>query len=190
MSVQRAKVSYGLSQPYFNASAQPIVSVRDPLASDFAEIGTEWINGTTNQVWVITSVLNNQAVWTRVDNTNVNLGLTWSIEPGAGPIAMNGNYGYYLTNVGAVTLTLPAAAALGSQIWIATADASAANAGYTINQNALQYIVYDHNTSAVGAGGSLDALNFLQQSLTIVLVCTVANTEFTVFTSNFAPNLV
>lgn len=186
----RAKVAYGLSEPNFPVPLQPIISGRDPLISDYAAVGTEWINRLTNQVWVLTSVVLNQAIWTRVDNTNVNAGITWSIEPGVGPIALNSNYGYYLTNVAAVGLTLPAAAVLGAQIYITTADASAAAAGFTISQNAGQYIVYGNDTSMLGVAGSLEALNLLQQSITMLLICTVANTEFTVFSSNIIPNLI
>lgn len=186
----RSKVAYGLSQPYFNAAQQPILSGRDPIVTDFAEIGTTWINYLTNQVWVLTSVILNQAIWTRIDNTNVNAGITWAIEPGVGPVAMAGNYGYYLTNAAAVALTLPAAAVLGSQILLTTADASAGAAGFTIAQNAGQYIVYGNNASTIGVGGSLDATNFLQVSIVMQLICTVANTEFTVFNSNIIPNLI
>ena len=186
----RAKVAYGLSQPNFPVPLQPIISGRDPRVTDYAEVGTEWINRVTNQVWVLTSVVLNQAIWTRVDNTNVNLGLTWSIQAGVGPIALNSNYGYYLTNAGAVTLALPAAAVLGAQIFITTADASAGGAGITITQGAGQYILYGGNASTIGVGGSLDGLNFGNRSLCLQLICTVANTEFTVFNSNFVPNLV
>lgn len=186
----RSKVAYGLSQPYFRATQTPIISVRDPLATDYAEVGTEWINSTSNQVWVLTSVVLNQAIWTRIDNTNVNAGITWTIQAGVGPIALAANYGYYLTNAAAVALTLPAAAVLGSQIYITTADASAALAGFTIAQNAAQYIVYGDVVSTIGVGGSLNATNMLQQSITMQIICTVANTEFTVFNSNIVPNLI
>lgn len=189
-SNQRRKVSYGLSQPYFNVSPLPIVAVRDPLVTDYAEVGTTWINETTDQVWVLTSVVLNQAVWTRVDNSTVNAGITWTVQAGVGPIAMNPNYGYYLTNAAAVTLALPAVAVLGSQIYIATQDASAALAGFTITQNAGQYIQYGDNNSTVGVAGSLDGTNMGQVSLTMQIICTQANTEFTIFSCNFVPNLV
>lgn len=188
-SIQRPKVAYGLSQPYFNVSPIPIVVANDPKVSDFAEVGTEWVNSATNQVWVLTSVVNNQAVWTRVDNSNVNAGITWSIEPGVGPIALNPNYGYYLTNAAAVTLTLPAAAVLGSQIYITTADASAINAGFVINQHAGQYFLYDNATSTVGLAGGLSAINYFNKSIVMQIICTVANTEFTIFSSNIHANL-
>lgn len=189
-TVQRPKVAYGLSQPYFNASPMPIVVARDPLATDYAEVGTEWINSATNQVWILTSVANNVAVWTRVDNSTVNAGITWSIQAGVGPVALAANYGYYLTNAAAVSLTLPAVATLGAQIYITTADASAPNAGFTIAQNAGQYILFGNDLSTPGVGGSLTAINDLQRSVTMQLICTVANTEFTVFSTNVNPNLL
>jgi hypothetical protein len=187
---KRARVSYGLSQPYFNASPEPIVTNSDPKTTNFAPIGTEWINKSTNGCWVLTSVANNTAVWTRTDNASVNAGITWTIEAGVGPIALAANYGYYLTNIAAVALTLPAAATLGSQIYITTANAAAANAGFVISQNANQYVLYNNDVSTVGVGGSVDATNALQQSVTLLLICTVANVEFTIFSSNINPQLV
>jgi hypothetical protein len=189
----RSKVSYGLSQPYFSASPQPIVAPRDPFATDYAEIGTEWINSAANHVWILASVVNNVANWMRADNSNANAGINWNITPGVGPVALAANNGYYLTNAAAVALTLPATASLGSQVLITTADASAAGAGFTIAQNAGQYILYNDSESTAGVGGSLDATaggaGFGNISLTLQLICTVANTEFTVFTSNFVPVL-
>lgn len=189
-TVQRPKVSYGLSQPYFNASPMPITVNVDPKTTNYAEIGTIWINKSTNRSWVLTSVVANAAVWVRMDNSSNNAGITWSTQAGVGPIALASNCGYYLTNAGAVTLSLPVAATLGSQFWIATADASAAGAGFTINQNANQYFLYNDATSTVGAGGSLNAINLGNESIALLVVCTVANIEFTVFSANIAINLV
>lgn len=189
---QRRKVAYGLSQPYFNTPQLPIVAMRSPLVTDYAEVGTLWIDESTapHGVWILTDVANNAAQWVRIDNSTANTTVTWAIYAGVGPEALAANYGYYLTNAAAVTLTLPAVAALGSQIFITTANASAANAGFAIDQNAGQYILYAGISSTVGAAGSLQAINLLQRSLVLQLICTVANTEFTVASSNFVPNLV
>ena len=65
MSVnQRPQVAYGLSQPEFATPPMPIVTLRDPLDSDFAEIGKLWINTATNGAWLLTSVVANVATWT------------------------------------------------------------------------------------------------------------------------------
>jgi hypothetical protein len=67
MSVnQRPQVAYGLSQPDFATSPMPISADRNPLTSDFAAIGTLWINMATNNVWVLTSVVANTATWTAI----------------------------------------------------------------------------------------------------------------------------
>ena len=191
MSVnQRPKVAYSLSQPYFNASPLPILSGRDPLASDFAEIGTEWINQTTNTVWALTNIVLNQSIWVELDNNAAPLGITWHIIPGTGPSAMAANSGYYLTNPTAVGLVLPVVAPLGSQFYVATANASAANAGFTVAQNNNQYILFGNDSSTVGAMGSAQLVNDLQVSVTLFMICTVANLEFTIFSTNVNPNLV
>ena len=64
MSVQQYQnISYGLTQP-LNVEAQiPITSVRDPQVGDKAQIGTLWVNKSSNNTWVITSIVNNQANW-------------------------------------------------------------------------------------------------------------------------------
>jgi hypothetical protein len=191
MSVnQRPKVAYSLSQPYFNASPLPIITTRDPFVSDFAEIGTIWINQTTPTAWLLAEIVLNQAVWIEIDNTAAPLGIVWHNIAGVGPQALAANNGYYLQNAAAVALTLPAVATLGSQIYIATFNASAVNAGFTIAQNAAQYIVLGNDVSTPGVGGSLAAIDDRQASITMQLICTIANTEFTVFNTNVNPHLI
>ena len=62
------KVSYGLSEPLVNIGQEPIVSKKDPRASDRAQIGTEWINTATNNAFVITSVVDNLATWININS--------------------------------------------------------------------------------------------------------------------------
>jgi hypothetical protein len=65
MSVnQRPQVAYGLSQPDFATVSKPISSTRIPTATDFAAIGTIWINTATNAVYILTNVAANSATWT------------------------------------------------------------------------------------------------------------------------------
>ena len=189
-SNQRPKVAYGLSQPNFGVGPIPVTTLRDPLITDFAEIGTLWINKASDKVWVLTSIVLNQAVWTEIDNQTTNVGITWYTDATVGPIALAVNSGYYLTNAAAVATTLPLVSTIGSQIILITSDASAALAGFTITQNANQYIVESANSSTIGVGGSLDATNQLQESITMQLICTVANIEWTVFSTNINPRLI
>lgn len=62
--VQKSQnVSYGLTQP-LNLEAQlPIVSQRDPGANDKSQLGTMWVNKSTNAYFVLTSIVNNAANW-------------------------------------------------------------------------------------------------------------------------------
>jgi hypothetical protein len=186
----RPKVAYGLSEPNFAVGPFPIISVRDPFVTDFAEIGTLWINSLTNTVWALTAVVANQAAWVELDSNVANTNITWHTNAGAGPIATAINSGYYLTNAGAVTLNLPVLAAQGSQLYIATDNSSAPGAGFTITQNAGQYIIMGNNVSTPGIGGSIDTLNLFQISITMHLICTVANTEWTIFDTNCNPFFV
>ena len=66
MANQRPQVAYGLSQPNFAVSPQPITATRVPTATDFAVLGTIWINTATNVAWILTSVVNNAATWTQI----------------------------------------------------------------------------------------------------------------------------
>lgn len=64
MSVQQYKmVSYGLTQPLNLEATLPIVSLRDPGAGDKAQLGSLWINKTSNAFWILTSIVNNAAHW-------------------------------------------------------------------------------------------------------------------------------
>lgn len=64
MSVsQNINIAYSLSQPLSAIFPSPIVSVRDPRTTDKAQIGTIWVNKSTNDGWVLTSVVSNSATW-------------------------------------------------------------------------------------------------------------------------------
>lgn len=72
-----------------------------------------------------------------------------------------------------VTYTLPATAAVGTEIDIAGLGAG----GWQVNQNAGQSIHVGSVTSTVGAGGSIASSN---QYDSVRLICLVANTEWSV----------
>jgi hypothetical protein len=59
-------VAYGLSDALLNVFPAPIVGVRNPTAADKAQIGSIWVNKTSNDAWVLTSIANNAAVWTGI----------------------------------------------------------------------------------------------------------------------------
>ena len=186
MANQRAKIAYGLSQPNFPVGPSPIISGRVPMTSDFAEIGTLWIESTTNQMWVLTNIIQNQATWTEIDSTNIVVGgVAWNTIVGVGPVAMVANSGYKLTNAAAVALTLPATSPLGSQILIATSNAAAG--GFVISQNAGQNIVYGDDASTVGIAGTVrTTIGIPVQYQSLWMICTVADTQWTIFATNCA----
>lgn len=64
MSVsQNINIAYSLNQPLSAIFPSPIVSLRDPRTTDKAQLGTIWINKSTNDGWVLTSVVSNSASW-------------------------------------------------------------------------------------------------------------------------------
>lgn len=67
MSVfQPGQIAYGFSQALIGVPIQTIVAQRVPSSNDKAPLGTFWIDTITNQVFVITSIVDNVAVWATV----------------------------------------------------------------------------------------------------------------------------
>jgi len=63
VSRQRRNVAYSQGQPLAFISPQPITSTRNPTTSDRAELGTVWVNKSTNASFVLTSVVANSSSW-------------------------------------------------------------------------------------------------------------------------------
>lgn len=99
-------------------------------------------------------------------------GFAWTDVLGVAQ-AMAVNNGYIADNAGLVTLTLPAVAALGSIIRVA----GKGTGRWSIAQNAGQVIHFGAFDTTPGALGSLSSN---QQYDCVELVCTTANTDFTV----------
>jgi hypothetical protein len=102
-----------------------------------------------------------QFVWTEVTGTSANLVQRRGFIPNNGAL---------------VTLTLPASSQLGSTIEVV----GKGSGGWRISQNAGQSINFGNRTTTVGASGRLDSTN---QFDSIRLVCTVADTTWTVLGS-------
>lgn len=102
-------------------------------------------------------------------------GLAWTDVTGTTQ-AMSVNNGYTADNAGLVTLTLPATAAYGTIIAVVGKGAG----GWKIAQNALQVIHFGFVNTTTGTGGSLAST--LQYDV-VYLLCTAANTDFTVVQS-------
>ncbi len=102
-------------------------------------------------------------------------GLTWNDVTGTSQAAVVNN-GYMADNAALVTITLPTTAALFSVIAIAGKGAG----GWQLAQNAAQNVQFGKLSTTVGATGFLASTN---QYDCIYLLCTTANTTFTVLNS-------
>lgn len=86
------------------------------------------------------------------------------------------NNGYITNNAGLVTVTLPDTAAVGDIVRIAGKGAG----GWLIAQNAGDTIHFGSSDTTTGVGGSLASTD---PSDCVELLCTTANTDFTVLSS-------
>lgn len=87
---------------------------------------------------------------------------------------MSSNHGYIANNGATVTLTLPVTSAVGDRIEICGAPASG---GWSVAQNGGQFIEIGNVASTVGVTGSVESSS---ASDSMVIICTVANTAWTV----------
>lgn len=113
-----------------------------------------------------------------ISGTTINAtvgGLTWSEVTGTTQAASVNN-AYIVNNAGLVTVTIPDTAALGDTLKIVGKGAG----GWKIAQNASENIRFGNAVTTTGTGGSLASTN---QYDCIELVCTVANTTWTVTSS-------
>jgi hypothetical protein len=109
-------VAYGLSQPLLNVFPVPIVSTRTPTTRDRADIGTIWVNKSTNTYYVLTSVVANVSTWTTAGS---GAGIFTSLEATSGNITADaGNIVATLGNVtvSAGDITATAGAVRGAQV--------------------------------------------------------------------------
>lgn len=60
---QRKNVDYGLTNALQSIPPLPIIAQRDPTAADYAELGTEWINKSSDNFFILTSIVAGSAVW-------------------------------------------------------------------------------------------------------------------------------
>lgn len=86
------------------------------------------------------------------------------------------NTGYITNNAGLVTITIPDTAAVGDVIRVVGKGAGL----FSIAQNASEIIHFGNLDTTTGVGGSITATH---RRDSIELVCSVANTEWTVISS-------
>jgi hypothetical protein len=117
----------------------------------------------------------NLSVWEIPAKSGVGSVLPWSIITAASA-NMSSNHGYVADRGTLVTLTLPVTAGVGDLIEVAGKGAG----GWLIAQNANQMIHINGATSTTGVGGSIASVDRYNS---IKLLCTVANLEFDVLSS-------
>ena len=100
-------------------------------------------------------------------------GLTWTVVTGTTQLALV-NHGYIANNAGLVTVTLPATSAVGDVVAVTGINN---NTGWKIAQNAGNQIFFGILSTTAGTGGSLASTKTFD---TVYLLCTVANTNWTV----------
>lgn len=101
-------------------------------------------------------------------------GFSWNHVTGTS-LAMTSNNGYVVDNGSLVTLTLPTTSNLGDEIDIVGRGAG----GWTIAQGTGQQIIFGKSSTTSGAGGSLSSTN---RRDSLMMICTAANTEWTIST--------
>ena len=102
-------------------------------------------------------------------------GLSWTDVTGTTQ-AMLGNNGYTANNAGLVTLTLPGSIAYGTVLAVIGKGVG----GWKIAQNSGQTIHFGSSNTTSGASGFLASTN---QYDAVFLLCTVNNTDLTVYSS-------
>lgn len=60
------KVAYGLSAPTVGVPNEPIIAQRSPTINDKAQLGQQWINILTQQIYFLALVEDNKATWVQI----------------------------------------------------------------------------------------------------------------------------
>lgn len=98
-------------------------------------------------------------------------GTNWNVVTSS-PQAMTSNNGYIANSASLVNLVLPTSSSVGDTLKIV----GKGSGGWTITYTTSQYIVFGSSTTTISSG-SLSSTNAKDN---VYLVCTVANTEWTV----------
>jgi hypothetical protein len=138
MATRNKNLSYGLGSPLIDVFPTPIASQRAPLTSDKMEVGQVWVDQPNDDVYVLTRIVANNALW---------LGVGGGIGTFTSLAVSPGNIVATLGNITATAGSLTAGTTIlsGTGITSTTGDivASAGNLSATLGN--------------VGAGGSVTA---------------------------------
>ena len=120
-------------------------------------------------LWICTATGNASAArWFPVNATGGSL----ILEVISSNASINNAVGYYCASVSPITLTLPTVANVGAVFCVNNFGTG----GFTIAQNANQYIRIGTAVTTVGAGGSVAST---AQGDSVYLVCVIENTAWT-----------
>lgn len=64
--IPRRNILYGYPNPNTALFPEPIRNAIAPTIYDFQEIGTEWVNTTTGDLYFLVAIINGQAIWDKV----------------------------------------------------------------------------------------------------------------------------
>lgn len=139
--------AYGLTDALLNVFPAPIVSTRNPTTKDRAQFGTVWVNKSTNNYFVLTSIVANIATWTSTSN---GAGIFFSLEATGGDITADvGNIVATLGNLEAPAGQVIAGGSITSTTGDITATAGSVTAG--------TFVLADANITSTN--GDIIALN-------------------------------
>lgn len=105
------QLAYGRTQPEISVFPPPVISNRPPTTADKLVIGSTWVDKANNNYYVLTSIVNNSALWQlivagsgAIDQVTTNAGI---VIPAAGNINAVGGGATNITTSGAgATLTI------------------------------------------------------------------------------------
>lgn len=100
---QRRNMGYAPDGTLDSLPPDVIVAQRDPGSSDFAEIGTFWVNPSNDTVWCLTSIVSGSSTWTTSPASG--LGSFTSVDIDPGDLHLLGAMGSILVDSGDLTLT-------------------------------------------------------------------------------------
>lgn len=81
---------YGFPSPLSKQAYPPIISNRAPLTTDYAPLGSIWVNQLTNSAYVLTSIVSNSATWDLINNAGGSASFTTLTVSGATTLATTG----------------------------------------------------------------------------------------------------
>jgi hypothetical protein len=176
MSLQSTRIpAYGPKDPIFGTAQPPIVSRRAPTTTDRAEIGSLWIDRTTEIAYLLMNIVAGASIWVQITAAG-GQGFTWNVVTASQ--VMVPNNGYIAVGGVALQFGLPPTCPAGSVFKIVGQGTV-----WGITQNAGQQIIDLDESSTVGVGGGAESDDD-EANDAIELVCSLADATFMVYSSN------